>query len=98
VPPRAERIAMAQRPAAYDEDLAYIHDVGYDFHAQGLAPHLLRLFQGVPAEGGPVVDLGCGSGIWALRLHKAGFRVQTLRRFGDYELLSGRVGFVARKA
>jgi SAM-dependent methyltransferase len=58
--------------SAYDEDLAYIHDVGYDFHARGLAPALLRLLKSIPA-GSVVVDLGCGSGIWAMQLAESGF-------------------------
>src|SRR5437016_5137689 len=58
---------------AFDEDLAYIHDVGYDFHAKGLAPALLRLFETTGLAGSTVVDLGCGSGIWAAYLEAAGF-------------------------
>lgn len=62
-------------PLAYDEDLAYIHDVGYDFHAQGLAPGLLQTLERAGLSGRTVVDLGCGSGIWAAHLSKAGYRV-----------------------
>src|SRR5262245_35566456 len=58
---------------AYDEDLAYIHDVGYGFHANGLAPFLLRLLKRKTNGEGVIVDLGCGSGIWARHLQDAGW-------------------------
>jgi SAM-dependent methyltransferase len=64
---------VAAPPTAYDEDLAYIHDVGYDFHARGLAPALLRLLKKTCPAGSLVVDLGCGSGIWTKQLAEAGY-------------------------
>jgi SAM-dependent methyltransferase len=64
---------MAARTLAYGDDLAYIHNVGYDFHSRGLAPHLLGLLQRAGLEGTTVVDLGCGGGIWAQKLGDAGF-------------------------
>ena len=39
----------------YEEDLAYVHDVGYGNFALGSKK----------ARQGLVVDLGCGSGLWA---------------------------------
>ena len=61
--------------AAYQTDLAYIHDVGYGGFAAGSAPGLLHELQAAGIESGPVVDLGCGSGIWARHLVEAGYDV-----------------------
>jgi SAM-dependent methyltransferase len=60
---------------AYQEDLAYIHDVGFDFYARGVAPELVKIFCRYGIESGMVVDLGCGSGIWARELTDAGYQV-----------------------
>jgi SAM-dependent methyltransferase len=57
----------------YGEDLAYIHDVGFSAFAGTAAPALLRLIAGAGIERGLVVDLGCGSGIWARELVNAGY-------------------------
>jgi SAM-dependent methyltransferase len=59
----------------YDDDLAYIHDQGYAFHANGLAEGLLALLRRRGITDGRVVDLGCGSGIWAGQLAQAGYDV-----------------------
>jgi SAM-dependent methyltransferase len=59
--------------SAYGEDLAYIHDRGYVGFAEGLAPGLLSTFKAAGLTKGTVVDLGCGSGIWAERLVDAGY-------------------------
>lgn len=61
--------------AAYQEDLAYIHDVGFDFYARGVAPELLKILRRHGIRKGLVVDLGCGSGIWARELTDAGYEV-----------------------
>lgn len=60
---------------AYQSDLAYIHDTGFGAFAKGLAPGLLKLLRQHGLTGGLVVDLGCGSGIWASELVKAGYQV-----------------------
>jgi SAM-dependent methyltransferase len=60
---------------AYGCDLAYIHDKGFGAFARGSAPGLLRLFQENGVNEGLIVDLGCGSGIWAKELADAGYRV-----------------------
>jgi SAM-dependent methyltransferase len=65
---------MAKAPA-YQEDLAYIHDVGFDFFARGVAPELLKIFHRHGIKKGLVIDLGCGSGIWAAELIRAGYEV-----------------------
>lgn len=59
----------------YKEDLAYIHDVGFGDFAKQAAPNLLEIFRRHKIENGLVVDLGCGSGIWAQELIKAGYGV-----------------------
>lgn len=62
-------------PKAYETDLAYIHDQGYGDFARGSAPGLLNLFRQNGIDDGKIVDLGCGSGIWANCLSEAGFEV-----------------------
>jgi SAM-dependent methyltransferase len=64
----------------YGEDLAYIHDVGFGHFARNAAPGLLELLQQgvrgcVSARRNLVIDLGCGSGIWARELSDAGYQV-----------------------
>ena len=61
--------------SAYEEDLAYIHDTGSGAFAEGSAPGLLRLFEKTGLHDGLIVDLGCGSGIWARHLVDAGYEV-----------------------
>ncbi len=59
----------------YQEDLAYIHDVGFGTFASQSAPGLLEILHQKGIENGLVVDLGCGSGIWAKALTQAGYNV-----------------------
>ncbi len=59
----------------YRDDLAYIHDVGHGDFARRAAPGLLKLLRDREISSGLVVDLGCGSGIWAERLLKSGYKV-----------------------
>jgi SAM-dependent methyltransferase len=59
----------------YQDDLAFIHDVGYGEFARAAAPGLLNIFAGCGIRDGLVVDLGCGSGLWAEQLSKRGFDV-----------------------
>jgi SAM-dependent methyltransferase len=59
----------------YKEDLAYIHDVGFADYALGSAPGILEILDRNGIRGGLVVDLGCGSGLWAGELTQAGYRV-----------------------
>lgn len=59
----------------YQEDLAYIHDVGYADYAQKSAPGILEILAQAPIQNGLVVELGCGSGLTALELVKAGYQV-----------------------
>jgi SAM-dependent methyltransferase len=60
---------------AYANDLAYIHDVGFGQFATNSAPGLLNLLRQNGIRDGTVVDLGCGSGIWARILNDAGYQV-----------------------
>src|SRR5215207_10848092 len=57
--------------AAYEEDLAYIHDRGYAHVAEGAAASVL----GVLAPRSSIVEFGCGSGVTARRLTDAGHQV-----------------------
>ncbi|MBW3539338.1 MAG: class I SAM-dependent methyltransferase [Planctomycetes bacterium] len=62
-------------PHVYHRDLAYIHDVGFGDFARGSAPGLLNLLNRAGITEGRIVDLGCGSGIWAREVANAGFEV-----------------------
>jgi SAM-dependent methyltransferase len=59
----------------YRADLAYIHDVGYSDFALNAAPGLLHILRAKGVEGGRIIDLGCGTGRWALKLNQAGYKV-----------------------
>ena len=59
----------------YGEDLAYIHHVGFGDFAAGAAPGILRLLRSYGVNTGLVVDLGCGSGIWAEVLLRSNYQV-----------------------
>ena len=60
---------------AYKDDLAYIHDVGFGDFAKNAAPELLAILRQRGLTDGLVVDLGCGSGLWAEELCQAGYDV-----------------------
>lgn len=60
---------------AYQDDLAYIHDVGFGDYARNSAPGLLEILRQDGIATGLVIDLGCGSGIWARELSNAGYDV-----------------------
>lgn len=59
----------------YNDDLAFIHDVGHGDFALKSAPGILELLRRNHIREGLVVDLGCGSGIWAQHLTRAGYSV-----------------------
>ena len=63
---------------AYAKDLAYVHHVGFGDFARESAPGLLRLLHADRGKGRQVIDLGCGSGIWAAALLRAGYAVTGL--------------------
>ncbi len=60
---------------AYKDDLAYIHDVGFGDYPRNSAPGLLDILHQAGITTGVVVDLGCGSGLWARELADAGYDV-----------------------
>jgi SAM-dependent methyltransferase len=68
-------MTMTKAVPAYQTDLAYIHDVGHGAFARNAAPGVLRLLRQGGITQGLVVDLGCGSGIWAEQLCQAGYQV-----------------------
>lgn len=59
----------------YGADLAYIHDVGFGDFAREAAPGILEILAASEIHDGLIVDLGCGSGIWAERLLAEGYGV-----------------------
>ncbi len=59
----------------YKEDLAYIHDVGHGDFVLNSAPGILEILDRNGTREGLVVDLGCGSGLWAQELAKAHYRI-----------------------
>ena len=59
----------------YGRDLAYIHDRGHREFALSAAPGLLRTLRRSGIARGLVVDVGCGSGVWAAELNRAGYDV-----------------------
>ena len=59
----------------YGEDVAHIHDAGHTDFARAAAPDLLARLRAAGFDGGTVVDLGCGSGVWAAELLAAGYDV-----------------------
>jgi len=60
---------------SYKTDLAYIHDTGFGDFAKNSAPGLLELLDKSGIKNGLVIDLGCGSGIWAKELSRHGYSV-----------------------
>ena len=70
---------------AYGSDLTYVHDTGHGDLARAAAQTVMEdRFVAAVASGGRVVDLGCGSGVFARALLDAGSerarRAQACRR------------------
>jgi SAM-dependent methyltransferase len=59
----------------YGPDVAHVHDTGHGDFARDAAPGVLERIRGAGFTRGLVVDLGCGSGLWARALLDAGFDV-----------------------
>ena len=59
----------------YGRDLAYIHHAGFSEFAESAAPGLIEILHKHGVRDGLVVELGCGSGILARALTRAGFSV-----------------------
>jgi SAM-dependent methyltransferase len=66
---------MSRHEPYYRADLARIHHLGFGFHADDCAPGIIALLEPVRAEVGPVVEVGCGSGLLTRYLVEAGHRV-----------------------
>src|SRR5439155_12912342 len=65
----------SQKEMPYDQDLAYIHDAGFTDLARNAAAVVLKLLRNHKLQNGLIVDLGCGSGVLAERLTRAGYNV-----------------------
>jgi SAM-dependent methyltransferase len=63
------------RSGWYREDLAYVHDAGFGGFTLGSAPGILEILHRNDIREGLVVDLGCGSGLWAQELARARYSV-----------------------
>ena len=59
----------------YGRDLAYIHHTGFSEFAESAAPGVLEILWKHGVRDGLVVEVGCGSGILARELARAGFDV-----------------------
>jgi len=59
----------------YGSDLAHVHDVAFGGWVRDAAPFVLARLREAGITEGRVVDLGCGSGIWAAELLEAGYEV-----------------------
>jgi SAM-dependent methyltransferase len=59
----------------YKDDLAYIHDAGFGDYVLKSAPGILDILARGGINTGLVVDLGCGSGLWAQCLLRANYKV-----------------------
>jgi SAM-dependent methyltransferase len=66
---------MARDADAYRNDLAFIHDAGFGMFAEAAARTLLPLLRKIGRRDGLVVELGCGSGIQAGAVTRAGYDV-----------------------
>jgi SAM-dependent methyltransferase len=64
----------------YQRDLAWIHHHGYGRFARDAGPQLLRILRAAGIRKGTIVDLACGSGIWADTATRAGFNVLGIDR------------------
>ena len=65
----------SRRATYYRQDLALVHHVGFGFHADRVAPGILKLLGPILERNGLVVELGCGSGLLTRYLTEAGHRV-----------------------
>jgi SAM-dependent methyltransferase len=66
---------MAPDAPYYRDDLALVHHLGFGFHADACAPGILALLEPLLDRKGPVLELGCGSGLLTRYLVDAGHRV-----------------------
>jgi SAM-dependent methyltransferase len=71
----SEASSTAESLMFYQADLSYIHHVGFGSFSEQAAPWLIALFHRAGIKPGLIVDLACGSGIWAAQAAEAGFDV-----------------------
>ncbi|MEO8165316.1 MAG: class I SAM-dependent methyltransferase [Betaproteobacteria bacterium] len=65
---------MLNATTIYDDDLAYIHDVGFSGLSESWAPGLLELLRDAGIKDGTIIDIGCGGGGWVEHLVKVDYR------------------------
>jgi SAM-dependent methyltransferase len=70
-----KRSQQPSAPKAYDSDLAYIHDAGFGGFATAAAAFLIDHLRRQNIASAKVVELGCGSGIQAAAVTRAGYQV-----------------------
>ena len=70
--PMPKRISSSE---AYRADLAFIHDAGFGSLATAAAVELLARLHAARITDGTMIDVGCGSGIVAEAVGRAGFDV-----------------------
>lgn len=68
-------MAPRKNPSNYGQDLAFIHDDGFGGFAHQASPEILALLAERGITDGRLVDLGCGSGIFARVAVDAGYDV-----------------------
>jgi SAM-dependent methyltransferase len=68
-------VSARSRKADYGPDLAFVHHAGFGDFARAASSGLLELLRAEGVSEGLVVDLGCGSGIWARALLGEGYAV-----------------------
>ncbi|MGB3402082.1 MAG: class I SAM-dependent methyltransferase [Microcoleaceae cyanobacterium] len=59
----------------YQQDLAYIHDIGFSDHAINATTAILNILHQYNIKNGLIVELGCGSGISAQAFIDANYQV-----------------------
>ena len=64
---------MTDIEALYQDDLAYVHHVGFRDVVDGAAPFLIEQLRSALPAGGRVLDIGCGGGLFLKALAEAGF-------------------------
>jgi len=77
--------------AGYQADLAYIHHAGFADFSANAAPWLLATLRRSGIRNGLIVDVGCGSGVWAQRLGDEGYNVLGIDRSSSMIRLARRI-------